>query len=189
MPGKPAFDSTDFRVGDHVHQLLNLAATLVRATTTITAAADARAAETVVLEDRSSGISVSSTAFGDASPLPEEMPFGLDLGSLSQAELGRWSQDLEQLGRFQQAMSVQAAGETAQRVAAGRYSATGAHGAVELLVQSLRISAAEARRRIGLAQNLLPARDLITGELALAAAQPVLGDAFSKGNSRWNRPR
>ncbi|ALO66455.1 hypothetical protein AS189_08045 [Arthrobacter alpinus] len=74
MPGKSAFDSTDFRVGDHVHQLLNLAATLVRATTTITAAADARAAETVVLEDRSSGISVSSTAFGDASPLPEEMP-------------------------------------------------------------------------------------------------------------------
>ncbi|ALO66456.1 hypothetical protein AS189_08050 [Arthrobacter alpinus] len=78
-------------------------------------------------------------------------------------------------------MSVQAAGETAQRVAAGRYSATGAHGAVELLVQSLRISAAEARRRIGLAQNLLPARDLITGELAPAAAQPVLGDAFFKG--------
>lgn len=134
MPGKPAFASTDFRVGVHVHQLLNLAAALVRAATAITAAADARAAEAVVLEDQSAGISVSSAASDDASPLPGGQPFGIDLGSLSQAEFGRCSQDLEQLGRFQQAMSVQTAGETAQRVAAGRYSATGAHGAVELLI-------------------------------------------------------
>lgn len=94
MPGKPAFASTDFRVGDHVHQLLNLAAALVRAATAITAAADARAAETVVLEDQSAGISVSSAACDDASPLPGGRPFGLDLGSLSQAEFGRCSQDL-----------------------------------------------------------------------------------------------
>lgn len=134
MPGKAAFASTVFRVGDHVHQLLNLAAALVRAAAAITAAADARAAETVVLEDQSAGISVSSAACDDASPLPGGRPFGLDLGSLSQAEFGRCSQDLEQLGRFQQAMSVQTAGETAQRVAAGRYSATGPHGAVELLI-------------------------------------------------------
>lgn len=74
MPGKAAFASTVFRVGDHVHQLLNLVAALVRAAAAITAAADARAAETVVLEDQSAGISVSSAACDDASPLPGGRP-------------------------------------------------------------------------------------------------------------------
>lgn len=180
MPVKPVSDSGDLRVGDHVHQLLNLAAALVRAATVATTD-DRHVAETVVVEDLSAGLSASSSAGASDVSVPEQTPFGLDLGSLTGAECVRWAQDLEQLGRFQQAMSVQVTGELAQRVDAGRYAAMGVHGTVDLLIQSVRISAADARRRIVLSQTLLPTRDLITGEIVPDATQPVLGEAFFKG--------
>ncbi|MEV8182638.1 hypothetical protein [Specibacter sp. NPDC078692] len=180
MPVQPVSDSGDLRVGDHIHQLLNLAAALVRAAT-VAPTDDRQVAETVVVEDLSAGRSASSSAGASDVSIPGQTPFGLDMGSLTDAECVRWSQDLEQLGRFQQAMLVQATGKIAQRVDAGRYAAMGVHGTVDLLIQSVRISAADARRRIALSQTLLPTRDLITGEIAPDATQPVLGEAFFTG--------
>ncbi|MHA7176706.1 HNH endonuclease signature motif containing protein [Arthrobacter sp. Sr24] len=169
MPETQASDSMDFRVGDRVHQLLSLVASLVHST------------ERVVLVDHRAGISVSSTGSGDGSSAREQMPFGLDLGTFSDAESLRWAQDLEQLGRIHQGLTVQSAADITQRVDAGRYAATGVHGSVDLLTQSLKISAAEARRRIGLAQTLLPAQDLITGERIPVTEQQILSEAFFKG--------
>ncbi|MHA7269048.1 HNH endonuclease signature motif containing protein [Arthrobacter sp. HLT1-20] len=81
------------------------------------------------------------------------------------------------MGRFQQALTVQVAGELAQRVAAGRFLQTGVHAPVALLVQSAKISATEARRRIRLSETLLPLRDTITGNIS-PALQGTVGDAF-----------
>ena len=134
-----------------------------------------------MVDDLSAGLSASSADGANDASVPDKGPFGLAPGSLNDAQSLRWAQDLEQLGRFQQAMSVQSAGDLVQRVDAGRYAAMGVHGPVDLLTQSLGISAAEARRRIALAQTLLPTRDLITGETAAAATQSVLAESFFKG--------
>lgn len=70
MPVKPVSDSGDLRVGDHVHQLLNLAAALVRAATVATTD-DRHVAETVVVEDLSAGLSASSSAGASDVSVPE----------------------------------------------------------------------------------------------------------------------
>ena len=108
------------------------------------------------------------------------LPFGVDVGALSDGECVRWAQDLEQLARIQQAMAVQVVAELAQRAEAGRYTATGVRRPVDLLVQSLRVSAAEAHRRIRLAGAVLPVRDVFSGDIA-PVRQQMLGQAFFQG--------
>ena len=143
--GLSASDSEDFRVGGHVHQLLNLAGALVRS---------ASRASAVTVEDTASGASAGSVGGGSGGG---GLPFGVDVGALSDQECVRWAQDLEHLARVGQAMAVQVAAELAQRTGAGRYASTGVRGPVDLLVQSLNVSAAEAHRRIRLAEAVLPA--------------------------------
>ncbi|MGP9504424.1 DUF222 domain-containing protein, partial [Specibacter sp. AOP5-B1-6] len=170
MPGMSVSDSEDFRVGEHVHQLLNLAGALVLAASN---AASVQEAPGVW-----SGAASPPDACSDASS--GGVPFGMDLGALTDTECVRWAQDLERLATFQQALGVAAAAELAQRAGAGRYASTGASGAADLLVQSLKISVGEARRRISLAEAVLPTMDSVTGVLA-PPTQPLLGEAFFKG--------
>lgn len=77
-------------------------------------------------------------------------------------------------------MTVQVVAELAQRTEAGRYESTGVRRPVDLLVQSLKVSAAEAHRRIRLAGAVLPVRDVFRGNVA-PVRQQVLGDAFFRG--------
>ncbi|MHA7175659.1 HNH endonuclease signature motif containing protein [Arthrobacter sp. Sr24] len=162
QPVKPAPHSGVLRIGDHVHQFLNLVHALS------TNSADSAGTQSTT-GDLSSAANV-----------------GVDLSGLSDAACARWSQDLEELLRSGQALAVQAAGEIDQRVTAGRYAETGARGAVALLVQSLQLSAAEASRRIRLAKAVLPLRDTITG-ISVPTANPVLATAFFKGSVSQER--
>ncbi|POH58558.1 HNH endonuclease signature motif containing protein [Arthrobacter glacialis] len=159
-PGIPDSTAGESRVGEHIHQLLNLASAIIKAATTRSRTAEAPAA------------SVDSGPDRHSTP-----PFGLDVGSLSDTECVQWAKDLECLGRFQQALNVQIAGELAQRVSAGRFVQTGVHAPVALLVQTAKISAVEARRRIRLSETLLPLRDNLTGDVS-PALQATVGDAF-----------
>ncbi|SEE46378.1 HNH endonuclease [Arthrobacter alpinus] len=153
----------DTRVGEHIHQLLNLAHALVHATTT-SAVGDTTVGETATTATAAAGGVVC----------------GVQLGGLSDQELVGWAQDLEHLARFQQALNVQAAAEIAHRTSAGRYTALGTRGPKEMLVQSLQISTGEAARRLGLAEAILPTIDTITGT-PTPPTQPVLGQAFLTG--------
>ncbi|WP_449372344.1 DUF222 domain-containing protein [Arthrobacter psychrolactophilus] len=107
-------------------------------------------------------------------------PFGVDLSGLTDQECVGWAQDLERLAHFQQALAVQVASELTHRTVAGRYSALGVRGPVDMLTQSLKISVSEASRRIALADAVFPSPNLITGTLC-PALQPVVGDAFFTG--------
>lgn len=156
------------QVGDHVHQLLTLAGALVRATTNATSS-----------ESESAAPSDRSTP-GSTEPAAAE-PFGLELSQLTDKECVKWAQDLEKLLRFGQALVVQTTAELAQRVDAGRYAATGIRGAVDMLMQTLTISAFEARRRIRLAEVVLPVMDTVTATIA-PTEQPMLGEAFFRGD-------
>ena len=113
-------------------------------------------------------------------PVLSGAPFGVDLSGLSDQECVGWGQDLERLAHFQQALAVQVAAEITHRTVAGRYSFLGVRGPVDMLTQSLKISASEASRRIMLADAVFPTPDPITGSL-VPAVQPVVGDAFFTG--------
>ncbi|ALV45851.1 hypothetical protein MB46_10515 [Arthrobacter alpinus] len=168
----------DARVGEHIHQLLNLAHALVHATTTATTSttpAPAAVGDTTVGDT-----TVGETATAAAAGVGGGVVCGVQLGGLSDQELVGWAQDLEHLARFQQALNVQAAAEIAHRTSAGRYTALGARGPKEMLTQSLQISSGEAARRLGLAEAILPTIDTITGTLT-PPTQPVLGQAFLTG--------
>ncbi|WP_343320287.1 DUF222 domain-containing protein [Arthrobacter sp. TMP15] len=156
------------QVGEHVHQLLALAGALVRATTNATTSEP----ESASTSDLSSPGSTEPTA-GE--------PFGLELSQLTDKECVKWAQDLEKLLRFGQALVVQTTAELSQRVDAGRYATTGVRGAVDMLMQTLTISAFEARRRIRLAEVLLPVMDTVTAKIA-PTEQPKLGEAFFRGD-------
>lgn len=177
-PVEPAPLSGAFRVGEHVHQLLNLARALstkpANPTATNSTAGDSRDAGP-------SGIGAGATAADSASGASEASGVGVDLGGLTDLDCVRWAQDLEQLLRFGQALAVQVAGELHERVTAGRYAETGARGSVALLVQSLQLSASEAGRRIRLAKEVLPVTDTITGSCA-PTAHPLLATAFFNGS-------
>ncbi|MDJ0313640.1 DUF222 domain-containing protein, partial [Arthrobacter sp. H35-D1] len=168
LAGRPGFSvsgSGDFRVGEHVRQLLNLAGALVRS------ASGVGAVSGVVVEDVTAGVGFSAGG---------GLPFGVDLGALSDRECLGWAQDLERLAKIGQAMAVQVVAELVQRTEAGRYAVTGVRGPVDLLVQSLQVSAAEAHRRVRLAEAVLPVRDPLCGVLS-PARQHVLGEVFFRG--------
>ena len=169
VSGQSIPDAQGGRVGEHVHQLLHLARALIHATTT-----DNPARADVDAEPVGSGGGETSRA------VLLEAPFGMDLSGLSDQECVGWAQDLERLAHFQQALAVQVASEMTHRTVAGRYSALGVRGPVDMLTQSLKISASEASRRIALADAVFPSPDVIRGTLT-PAPQPVLGDAFFTG--------
>lgn len=166
-PGIPGSTAGKSQVGEHIHQLLNLAAAIINAAAR---SHSAQVADITVAPD--SGSFMASDAGRQPNP-----PFGLNVGSLSDGECLQWARDLEHLGRFQQALSVQVAAELADRVAAGRFLESGVHSTLALLVQSVKISATEARRRIRLSETLLPVRDNITGAVA-PTLQAEVGQAF-----------
>ncbi|AIY03690.1 hypothetical protein ART_4091 [Arthrobacter sp. PAMC 25486] len=155
-------DSGDVRVGDLVHQLLNLAAALNPDTP-----------ETSLPSD---SINHSEARSGPASGVGLPLP----VADYSDARCVVVAQDVEALLRVAQGISVQVAGDLAQRVAAGRFAETGAKGAVSLLVQSLRLSAREASKRIHVAAQVLPVVDGMTGQAA-PAAHPGVGQTFFEG--------
>ncbi|MGA7203703.1 MAG: DUF222 domain-containing protein [Specibacter sp.] len=151
MPGNPGSTQNGHGAGEHIHRLLALADALATA--------------------------ASPTTNGQQSPT---VPFGLDLASLSDAESIRWAQSLERLNHFLQGLLVQGADDLNQRVDAGRFATTGVRNTAGLLVQSLKLSRAEAYRRLRLAERVLPTTDPLTTILA-PAPQPVLGAAFFTG--------
>ena len=175
-PGLSASDSADFRVSGHVHQLLNLAAALVRSSASATATAGAGSTASAAA---SAGVgTVQDSGGGESSG--GGLPFGVDVGVLSDRECVRWAQDLEHLVRVGQALAVQVVAELVSRTEAGRYVSTGVRGPVDLLVQSLKVSAAEAHRRIRLAEAVLPVLDVFSGDIA-PVRQPGLGEVFFRG--------
>ncbi|WP_425861272.1 DUF222 domain-containing protein [Arthrobacter sp. TWP1-1] len=190
-PEQSVPDSRDIRVGEHIHQLLNLAHALVQATTTTAVSIPTSAASA---EDDSPAWAASATNAANfvggtagfvapteiGSPTPYRAPFGMDMGGLTDQECVGWAQDLEHLARFQQGLAIQVAAEIAQRTTAGRYTAMGVRGPIDMLAQALMIGAGEASRRITLADTLLPTMDAITG-LPIPASQAVLGEAFFSG--------
>lgn len=165
-PGISDSKAGEARVGEHIHQLLNLASAIIKAATSAQGP-DATATDASTTD---------SSFAGDTNRQPRP-PFGLNVGTLSDSECLQWARDLEHLGRFQQALNVQVAAELGQRVAAGRFLQSGVHSPVALMVQSVKISAVEARRRIRLGETLLPLRDNLTGMIA-PARQTVVGEAF-----------
>ncbi|WP_146070356.1 hypothetical protein, partial [Arthrobacter sp. GMC3] len=123
-PGNPGSTRNGTSRGGHIHRLLALATALVRA------AAEPDATAT------------------DGLRATVKTPFGLDLGSLPDTSVVDWAQTLEHLGRFLTGLSVQVAGELADRVKAGRFDRNGIKTPVELLTTSLMLSRGEAYRRI-----------------------------------------
>ncbi len=111
-------------------------------------------------------------------------PLGMDMGSLSDAQAVSWAQELEHLGAFLAALQVQAAGDLAGRVRAGRFD--GVKLPTDLFGTSLKLGRSEAGRRLRLAGKFLPATD----ELTLAttpAAQPVAAAPFFAGELSLER--
>lgn len=115
-----------------------------------------------------------------ASPAGADDPWGVDLGALSDSKAVSWAQDLEAVSRVLSALQVQVAGELAERVRDKRFAVSGVNKPVTLLVSALRLSAAEAYRRLELAEGLLPVIDSLTGQLQ-APQHPILGQAFFGG--------
>ena len=174
VPEYPGSSSGNLRVGGHVHQLLNLAHALINANTS----APGDSAQSASAQTEPAGPAVP-TAPGGVQGF-SGVPLGMDVGVLGDAECVQWARDLEGLLRFGQALAVQIAGELAHRVEAGRYASSGVRSPVDMLVQSLSLSAGEAHRRLRLAQAVLPVRDALTGDVA-PVAQSVLAQAFFTG--------
>ncbi|WP_165788181.1 HNH endonuclease signature motif containing protein [Arthrobacter glacialis] len=154
VPGQPGSAQDRRTAGEHIHQLLGLAESLVR-----TAVPKPMAPESLPL--------VSS-------------PLGVDLGLLSDDEAVAWAQNLEQLNRHLQGLLVQAAGELSERVYAGRYKDACSRKPAELLTSSLKLSRAEAARRIRLASHFQTSTDPLT-QVATTPSQPILGSALFTG--------
>lgn len=142
-------------MGQHIHQLLRLAAALAPSPCADSACAD------------SEEPSVAA-------------PLGVDLAGLTDAQTIAWGQSLEQLQHTLSALQVQAAGDLAARTRAARFSDAGFTKPVALLTTFLTLSAAEASRRLRLADHFLPVTDLIT-TVTTPPAQPILGSAFFSG--------
>ncbi|WP_449373978.1 DUF222 domain-containing protein [Arthrobacter psychrolactophilus] len=145
-PGQGGSPRDGKTAGEHIHQLLTLAGSLVRT------AADAQL----------------------------ETPLGVQLASLTDHDAAAWAQNLEHLNRYLQGLMVQAAGELSQRVAAGRFQDVGARTSAEYLSSSLKLSRAEATRRIHLAERVLPQSDAFLPFVA-TERQEVLGSALFSG--------
>ncbi|AIY01919.1 hypothetical protein ART_2320 [Arthrobacter sp. PAMC 25486] len=131
-PGYPGSTQDGKAAGEHIHQLLVLAESLVRT---------AGAGENDAL---------LSTALG------------LGVASLSDDDAAAWAQTLEHLNRLLQGLMVHAAGDLSERVSAGRYQESGDRKPVDFLSSSLHLSRAEANNRLRLADRFLPATDPLT---------------------------
>ncbi|MGO2540617.1 MAG: DUF222 domain-containing protein [Specibacter sp.] len=159
VPGQPGSAQDGSVAGEHIHQLLGLAEALLRTAATEHATPSHSTAEELPL--------VSS-------------PLGMELGSLTDDEAVAWAQNLEHLNRHLQGLLVQAAGELSDRVYAGRYEETCARKPTELLTSSLKLSRAEAARRIRLAGHFLASTDPLA-QAAPTPSQPILGSALFTG--------
>lgn len=162
LPGTTGIRTGTGTAGDHIHRLLALAAAL-------------NAAAVAASKDEGE----LAGAFTDV-PHGMVAPLGVELGPLGELQLLAWTQDLECLGRFLAALQVQAAGEVAARSLAGRFDSAGATSAADLLSTTLRVSRAEANRRLRLAKHFLPATNLLA-TVVTPPPQPVLGSAFFAG--------
>ncbi|MGO4384878.1 hypothetical protein AB4Y80_11710, partial [Specibacter sp. RAF43] len=162
-PGSTASGTGAGRLGGHIHRLLALAAALADA------AANAAGVDAVgsAVSDVGAGSGAgdadafASSLAGSAVPAGRGpggggVPFGVELGVLTDAQAVAWAQELERLGRFLAGLQVQAAGELAGRTRAGRFSEAGITHPAGVLTGSLLLSGAEANRRLRLAEALLP---------------------------------
>lgn len=179
MPSTSAAKSSAIRVGEHVHQVVNLGDALVRASSVFRSGGPGAG-----LPDGGEGscnfpealrVPESSGAFSD-----KKVPFGLVLGTLTDMECVKWARDLERLSRVQQALGVQVAARLTQRTESGRFTRLGVRGPSDMSVQSLKISAAEAYRGISLARAVLHVTENMTGVFT-PRKQVVLGTAFFAG--------
>ncbi|MDO5752979.1 HNH endonuclease signature motif containing protein [Arthrobacter sp.] len=150
-PGHPGSTQGGRVAGEHLHRLVDLAESLVRAATVTPGPS-----------------TLLSTAMG------------LDLASLSDDEAAAWAQTLEHLNHFLQGLMVDSAGDLADRVSAGRYQAAGPQKPVDFVSSSLNISRVEASNRLRLADRFLPSTDPLT-LVVTEPSQPVLGSALFSG--------
>ncbi|MCU1573427.1 MAG: hypothetical protein JWO93_1509, partial [Micrococcaceae bacterium] len=79
-------------------------------------------------EGGGSGASMTGAGGGGSGPVVEPGLLVSGLGGLPDGVLVGWMQDLEALSRLVAGLQIQAAGEAANRVRAGRYQDTGAPG-------------------------------------------------------------
>ncbi|WP_288027196.1 HNH endonuclease signature motif containing protein [Arthrobacter sp.] len=170
VPGRTGTPTGTGTAGGHIHQLITLAAALTAAATAASTAASESAAATA--------------AGGPGAPSDPVVPapLGVSLESLGDAELIAWGRTVEQLGRYVQALQVQAAGTIATRTHEGRYLREGHKSPADVLTDALLLSRAEAGRRLNLAQHFLPATDPLT-TVTTPCDQPVLATAFFTGTT------
>ncbi|MGO4385402.1 hypothetical protein, partial [Specibacter sp. RAF43] len=160
-PGSTASGTAAGRLGGHIHRLLALAAALADAAANA-AGVDAAGSGAVGSDvgagsgDTDAFASVADAMGSDVGPGGCGVPFGVELGVLTDAQAVAWAQELERLGRFLAGLQVQAAGELAGRTRAGRFSEAGITHPAGVLTGSLLLSGAEANRRLRLAEALLP---------------------------------
>lgn len=154
VPGQPGSTQDRRTAGEHIHQLLGLAESLARA-------------------------AVPKPMTPESLPLVSS-PLGVDLDLLSDDEAVAWAQTLEHLNRYLQGLLVQAAGELSERVYAGRYEEACSRKPAELLTSSLKLSRAEAARRIRLASHFQTSTDPLT-QVPTTPSQPILGSALFTG--------
>ena len=160
-PGYPGSTQGGKAAGEHIHQLLALAKSLVR---------------TAGQAGRAVGEGPDSTE----APALFSTAMGLNLESLSDDDAAAWAQSLEHLNRHLQGLMVHAAGELSERVSAGRYQEAGPRKPVDYLGSSLRLSRVEANNRLRLADRFLPSTDPLT-YVVTPPSQQVLGSALFSG--------
>ena len=160
-PGIPGSTQGGKAAGEHIHQLLALAKSLVRTA-------------------GQAGQAVGEGQDPAETPALFSTAMGLDLESLSDGEAAAWAQSLEHLNRLLQGLMVHAAGELSERVSAGRYQESGPRKPVDYLGSSLKLSRAEANNRLRLAERFLPSTDPLT-YVVTPPSQPVLGSALFSG--------
>ncbi|MDJ0312752.1 DUF222 domain-containing protein [Arthrobacter sp. H35-D1] len=165
-PGHPGSTQGRRAAGEHLHRLVALAESLVRAAS----ATPGPSADGCL--GTSEGVTDTRALLSTA--------IGLDLASLSDHEAAAWAQTLEHLNHFLQGLTVDSAGDLAERVSAGRYQGAGHQKPVDFVSSSLNISRAEANNRLRLADRFLPSTDPLT-LVTTDPSQPVLGSALFSG--------
>lgn len=154
--------------GDRVHRLLDHAADLAT-----------MAAPTTTPPDWAQSPDTGGLPGGGDDPFAAAA-FGVDPGAFTDAECVAWARAVEEVTRLAQALAIQAAAELDRRVAAGRFTATGAKNTTDLLELTLHLARGDAYRRILLAEELLPRIDGISGA-ETPTAHPELGTALADG--------
>ncbi|WP_170133190.1 HNH endonuclease signature motif containing protein [Arthrobacter livingstonensis] len=174
QPGKTGNHTGRGTAGEHVHQILHLAAAL----TIATRAAAARPADGHPQAAPASDFAGTDQGTGQGLV---GAPLGLDLEALADAQLTDWAQDLEALSHVMEALQVQVAAALAGRVRAGRFDAEGVKQPADLFSATLKLSRAESARRLRLAEHFMPTTNALT-LVTTPPAQPVAASAFFAGN-------